>query len=325
MSDRFAPQQTELASLVRQRQDAVEHWRVTDRTLTEHLGGKTSLPRNREIELRRELTNLSEKIEGFDETLRKKFPKFAELTHPRPVSLASVQKSLTAEEALLLQITGDTGTFVFLVQQNDFKLAHTAMNKKDLDRSVASLRKGLAAHRPPFDTNAAHYLYQNLILPLKSNLNGIRNIIAVVDGAMQNLPLSVLLVSPAAAPESSSDFQQLDFLALHYALSVVPSVSSFEALRSVVKPSESKEPFVGFGNPDLKGPATGKREVPADVVNKLVASIDLKALSSLEPLPETQGELATLAKSLEASESSLFFGEKATEAAVKTTDLSRYR
>jgi CHAT domain-containing protein len=82
---------------------------------------------------------------------------------------------------------------------------------------------------------------------------------------------------------------------------------------------------VGFGNPNLKGPALGEGEVPADVVNKLVASIDLRALRSLEPLPETQGELAALAKSLKASENSLFFGEKATEAAVKTTDLSRYR
>ena len=218
------------------------------------------------------------------------FLNYTELTNPRPISLQTVQKLLTPEEALLLQITGETGTFVFLVRQNDVKLAHTDMNKKDLDRSVASLRKGLVAHRPPFDTAAAHYLYQNLILPFESNLKGIRNIIAVVDGAMQTLPLSVLLVSPAAPPESSSNFQRLDFLALHYALSVVPSVSSFEALRSVVKPSESKEPFVGFGDPDLKGPAAGSREIPADVVNKLVASIDLKPCD-LDPLPATRDEL----------------------------------
>ena len=325
MAARFAPQQTELASLVRQRQDAVEQWRAVDRMLTEQLGSQISLPRNREVELRRELAKLSEKIEGLDETLRKQFPKFTELTNPRPVSLQTVQKLLTPDEALLLQTTGETGTFVFLVRQNDVKLAHTDMNKKDLDRSVASLRKGLAAHRPPFDTTAAHYLYQNLILPFESNLKGIRNIITVVDGAMQNLPLSVLLVSPAAAPESSSNFQQLDFLALHYALSVVPSVSSFEALRSVVKPSESQEPFVGFGDPDLRGPAAGEREIPADVVNKLVASIDLNVLRSLEPLHATRDELTALAKSLKASENSLFFGEKATESAVKTMDLSRYR
>ena len=326
MAARFAPQQTELASLVRQRQDDVEQWRAVDRMLTEQLGSNTSLPRNREVELRREeLTKLSEKIEGLDETLRKQFPKFTELTNPRPVSLKTVQKLLTSEEALLLQITVETGTFVFLVRQNDVKFARTDMNKKDLDRSVASLRKGLAAHRPPFDTAAAHYLYQNLILPFESNLKGIRNIIAVVDGAMQNLPLSVLLVSPAASPESSSNFQQLEFLALHYALSAVPSVSSFEALRSVVKPSESMEPFVGFGDPDLKGPAPGSRETLTDVVNKLVASIDLNALRSLEPLHATRDELTALAKSLKASDNSLFFGEKATESAVKTMDLSRYR
>jgi len=324
MAARFVPQKTELASLVRQRQDAGEQWRAVDRMLTEQIGSKTSLPRNREAELRRELAKLSEKIEGLDEMLRKQFPNFTELTNPRPVSLEIVQKLLTAEEALLLQITGETGTFVFLVRRNDVKLAHTNMNKKDLDRSVASLRKGLVAHRPPFDTAAAHYLYQNLILPFESNLNGIRNIIAVVDGAMENLPLSVLLVSPAASPESSANFQQLDFLALHYALSVVPSVSSFQALRSVVKPSESMEPFVGFGDPDLKGPAPGPREIPADVVNKPVASIGLKTLR-LESLPATRDELTALAKSLRAGENSLFFGEKATESNVKTTDLSRYR
>jgi CHAT domain-containing protein len=323
MAARFAPQKTELASLVRERQDAVEQWRAVDRMLTEQLGSTTNPPRNREVELRRELTKLSEKIEGLDETLSKQFPKFTELTNPRPVSLMAVQKLLTSEEALLLQITEETGTFVFMVRRNDVNLAHTPMGKKDLDRSVASLRKGLAAHRPPFDTAAAYYLYQNLILPFESDLNGIRKIIAVVDGAMQNLPLSVLLVSPAASPESSANFQQLDFLALHYALSVVPSVSSFQALRSVVKPSESKEPFVGFGDPDLKG-APGPREILTDVINKPVVSIDLKTLR-LEPLPATRDELTALAKSLRAGENSLFFGEKATESTVKTTDLSRYR
>jgi len=227
---------------------------------------------------------------------------------------------------LLLQLTGENGTFVFLVRQNDVKLAHTDMKKKDLDRSVTSLRKGLVAHRPPFDTTAAHYLYQNLIRPFEGNLNGIRNIIAVVDGAMQTLPLSVLLVSPAAPPESSSNFQQLDldFLARHYALSVVPSVSSIEALRSVVKPPKSREPFVGFGDPYLRGPASGASEIRADVVNKSIASIDLEPLR-LKPLPATRNELTALAKSLEGSENSLFFGEKATESAVKTMDLSRYR
>jgi CHAT domain-containing protein/Tfp pilus assembly protein PilF len=326
MAARFAPRQTELAPLVRQRQDAVEQWRAVDRMLTEHLSGKTSLPGKRELELRREHKKLTEEIEGLDEALRQKFPNYTELTNPRPVSLQTAQKLLKPEEALLLQLTGDTGTFVFLVRQNDVKLAHTDMNKIDLHRYVASLRNGLVAHRPPFDTTAAHYLYQNLIRPFEGNLNGIRNIIAVVDGAMQTLPLSVLLASPAAPPESSSNFQQLDldFLARHYALSVVPSVSSLEALRSVVKPSKSKEPFVGFGDPDLKGPTSGASEIPADVVNKSIASIDLQALR-LKPLPATRNELTALAESLEASENSLFFGEKATESAVKNTDLSRYR
>ena len=122
MAARFAPQQTELASLVRQQQDAVEQWRAIDRMLTEQLAGKTSLPRNREIELHRELTKLSESIEGLDETLRKKFHKFTELTNPRPVSLQTVQKLLTS------RVAADHRRNRHLCavgRQNNFKLAHT--------------------------------------------------------------------------------------------------------------------------------------------------------------------------------------------------------
>src|SRR4030095_2912663 len=114
--------------------------------LTEQLGGKTSLPRKRELELRREHTKLTEEIEVLDKTLRQKFPDYTELTNPRPVALQTVQKLLKPEEALLLQLTGETGTFVFLVRQDDIKLAHTDMKKKDLHRYVTSLRKGLVAH-----------------------------------------------------------------------------------------------------------------------------------------------------------------------------------
>jgi len=45
----------------------------------------------------------------------------------------------------------------------------------------------------------------------------------------------------------------------------------------------------------------------------------------LDPLPATRSELTALARSLRAGENSLFFGEKATESTVKTTNLSRYR
>jgi CHAT domain-containing protein len=332
MAARFVPQKTELASVVRQRQDAVEQWRAIDRTLTEQLSSKTTLPRNREVELQRNLTELTEKIEALDEGLRRNFPQFTELTNPRPVSLETVQQLLASKEALLLQITTETGTFVFLVRRNDVSVARTHMNKKDLDSSVVSLRKSLDLQNirglkdlPPFDTTAAHYLYQNLILPFEHDLNGTTSIIAIVDGAMQNLPLSVLLVRPAASPQRVANFKQLDFLIRHYGLSIVPSVSSLKALRSGVKASESKEPFIGFGDPDLEGPRPGTQEIASEVVNKLVATVDLAALRSLAPLPDTSDELKALAHSLKAGTNSVFVGQNATESFVKSIDLSRYR
>jgi len=332
MAARFSTRQGALGSLIRERQDTLELWRAADRSLTEQLGGTKSRSASQEA-LRARLSTLAEQIQRLDERLEREFPDYAELTNPRPVALDPAQRLLKANEALLLQVSTDTGTFVFLLRPGAARVVRTEMTKTALERAVRSLREGLDLRRvkslsrpPPFDTEAAYYLYQQLFKPFEQELKGVEHIIVVLDGAMQNLPPSLLLVKPAPRPPRRfSQFRQLDFLGRHYAFSVLPSVSSFKLLRSFASSSGMAEPFLGYGDPKFSGSGNSTRS-SAEVLDQIVLSIDPQVLrSAFPPLPESRAELQAMAAALNAREDALYFGDRATEANVKEQELSRYR
>ncbi|MBC7943820.1 MAG: tetratricopeptide repeat protein [Burkholderiales bacterium] len=335
MAARFSASKSELAQLVRERQDAVERWRALDRSLVEGLTQTQGRApgTGKEQETRRELAELTQRIEKLDERLRNEFPRYAELTNPRPVSATSAQLLLQADEALLLQVTSDKATYLFLAKANGLRFARTELTSRQLQQAVDSIRKGLdiqnisrLSELPPFDTAAAHLLYQRLIQPFKQELKEVKHIVAVLDRAMQNLPLSLLLATPVdAAPKRLSDFSRLDFLGRHFAFSVEPSVSAFSVLRSATASSRAAQPFIGFGDPVLEGSGTAISSRGA-LVDQLVTEINPATLrAALLPLPETRDELKAVAKSLAANDSDLYFGSRASEKVVKETDLSKYR
>ncbi|MGH8569585.1 MAG: tetratricopeptide repeat protein, partial [Gammaproteobacteria bacterium] len=146
MAARFSAQLGTLATLVRERQDAIERWQVLDRQLTERLGG-TQKGSASEAELRVRLSTLAEQIRRLDERLEHEFPDYAELTNPRPVALDPAQRWLKPHEALLLQVSTDTGTFVFWLRPGAARVVHTEMTKATLEHAVRSLREGLDLRR----------------------------------------------------------------------------------------------------------------------------------------------------------------------------------
>lgn len=333
MAVRFSAGEGPLAALVRERQDTVERWRALDRTIIEGLtqtqaastdAGK--LQANRET-----LAELAKSIDRLDGTLRRDFPQFAELTNPRPVAASTVQHLLASHEAMLLQVTSAQATYLFFVTAHSLKFARTALDSKQLEQTVNSIRQGLdfrnarsLSELPPFDVAAAYLLYQRLLQPFAADLTDARHIVAIVDRAMQSLPLSVLLATPVdAPPRRAADYGKLDFLSRHYAFSVEPSVSSFAVLRSVARRSNAPRPFVGFGDPQLLGSGTATR---GQLNDRLVMGVDPALLrTALVPLPETRSELTAVARALQASDSDLYFGARATKPMVMQMNLASYR
>ena len=330
---RFAAGAGKLASLVRERQDAVENLIALDRYRVERLtrlqGGASPVGEENIARLKQE--QLFETVERLDARLRTEFPRYAELTSPQPIAAAAVQSQLRSEEALFLQITSAKATYLFLVTRDAVKFARTELTRQQLQLAVASIRKGLDLQNVSrlsellqFDSGSARLLHQRLFEPFLQELKNVKHLIVVVDGAMQNLPVSLLLASPVVAPPKSlSDFGNWDYFGRRHAISVVPSVSSFMLLRTVSDRSRGGQPFVGFGDPALEGKGGVARSA---LVKELAVDTDPAVLrQSLLPLPETRGELQAIARALNSSDAALHFQERASETFVKRADLSKYR
>lgn len=329
---RFVPDNPRLAALVRQRQEALQQWRALSALIAQELAAER-FAAARVADLRRELGNLGDDIARLDDTLSQQFRAYSELVNPRPVALDELQSLLAPDEALLLQVSGDAGTFLFLVTRQRLYTERTAMSDRELARAVKrvrngmNIRRGRAGRLPTFDPEPAHYLYENLVAPFAEPLRAVKHIIVVPDRALQNLPPAVLLASPAAGqPRQPGDFRQLDFLGRHFAFSVSPSVSALVALRSNEEPGKRRQPFVGFGDPALSSqPGDDTRGAGYEWVERSVTEIDTRALhKQMAALPETKQELRTMAATLGAGDEVIFLGDEASESRVKRMDLKRY-
>ncbi len=116
-----------------------------------------------------------------------------------------------------------------------------------------------------------------------------------------------------------------DWLVRHHAVTVLPTVASLAPLRQLAIRDRAGQPFIGFGAPLLAGNGGSVRG--SGKVDDLYrgGSVNLAAIQSLSPLPETAGELRRMARSLNASESNVILAGEATETTLKATDLSDTR
>lgn len=202
---------------------------------------------------------------------------------------------------------------------------------------------------PPFDLATAHSLYEALLAPIAEAIRGRRLLIAA-SGPLARLPFGVLVREPPKVRigRTAQDFAGVAWLAASNALTLLPSVASLAALRTLAKESPSApEPFLGVGNPLLDGnpsesghvaaaraararqrcltatPGPEGRTMPAlahvPVVGVLFRGgiADAADIRRQAPLPETADELCAIAATLGAPEDAVLLGAEATETAVK--------
>jgi len=334
MAARFAAGNDRLAGLVRARQDAFEQWQRIDTALVEAVSrppGKRD--QGTEREFWNQLGGLDRRIGGLDGRLAADFPAYAELATPRPARLVEVQKLLAEDEALISYLVSDGGTFIWVMRRDRSQMISADIGRVALNAAITALRKALdppslqsLSNVPPFDTTKAFELYQKIFQPVEPMLDGARHVFVVPDGALQSLPLGVLVTAKPQAPVTDfTGYRQTPWLAKRYAMTTLPSVSALRALRVFAKAAKASKPFVGFGDPLLEGHPQGGRGPKLAALFTPRGIADLQAVRSLSALPETARELQALAKELGASRDDLFLRETATEGQVKSADLSEYR
>ncbi len=358
MTARFAARDGQLQTLVRQREDLDNE--ISQ--LEQQLSAALALPRDKRGRADEQITAAiaanTTRIATIDSELRQKFPEYFTLVRPEPLDVVKVRRLLGQDEALVVMTTGYDQTHVWAITREDAAWHRVDLTVDQLSDAVAAMRESLDVEtlkesfktKPKlFDLALSQYLYDKLLAPIEHILEGKAHLVTVPFGPLSSLPLQVLVTGgPTMAHPGLKDlpiYREAHWLARRHAVSVLPSVGSLEGLRVVArKPESAQKPLVGFGNPRFAAspaapdPRSAKkggvtRTVDVASLSKTRSftaywrggAVNMEALRELSPLPETEGELKTVARHLKASERDLRVGAAATETAVKQMDLTQYR
>jgi CHAT domain-containing protein len=286
----------------------------------------------REEQLKGELQAAEGDVARLEGKLQADFPRYAGLVSARPLSAKDVAALLKPGEALMSLLATRNATYVFLIRDGKVHAYRAAVTYANLDKTVRDLRKGLDladGQLRAFDLAAAHKLYADLVGPVADPLKGATHLIVVPTGPMLSLPPGLLVTQPTpapAGPAEKADYRQVPWLGKQVAISVLPAMTSLKSLRAVAGRSKAPRPFIGFGDPAFAGASGDTRSMAALAsLCREGGAVDSELVRNLPRLRDTAGEIRQIARTLKAPETDVILGAQATEAKVRSTDLSRYR
>ena len=223
-------------------------------------------------------------------------PGYAQLVS-HGATAAEIQPLLRDGEGLLSFEGGAKANHAVLISRDHALLWHIGRTKTELAQDILALRKTItlaegADSLPDFDVAGANQLYETLLGPGRTALDGLKRLVVVPNEPLTNLPLEVLVTEPGVKV-ARGDYGKVPFLVEKLALSYIPSAQNFVLLRSHSKPSAAAAPYIGFG--DFR-PAS-KRQLQASFPASDCAQ-DLAELEVLPPLPGTEKEIAYIGSSL---------------------------
>ncbi|HVP85603.1 MAG TPA: CHAT domain-containing protein [Rhizomicrobium sp.] len=316
-----------LSALIVQAQSA-EHRRDLARMqlATEYTKPDSERNPEREQGLANDIKQASAEADGLMEKVRQSFPDYAKLADPGAADLAAVQAQLAQNEALISFVFGQTDGYALVVRRSGFDAVKLAIGKEQLADDVSDLRSALipaAGHLPEFSLKNSYTLYQSLIGPLESKLEGVDHLVVVPSASLSSLPLALLVTETPA----NQDYQSAAWLVKRYAVSNVPSPRSFLTLTSETHRPTVLRSFLGIGAPDFKGTAGPDGDKALAALNASCrdagpASADL--LRALPPLPGTAHEVQTVGAKLAGNNADVLIGVQATESRFRAQPLDQF-
>ena len=277
--------------------------------------------------------------------ISKSYPAYVALAEPRPLSVGVVQALLKDDEVLVAVLVGSVKSFVWALTRERAEWAEIDAGSAAIAEHVTALRNGLdplaqqdaegsTGSRPGvvqgFDLILAHELYKLVLGPVASLLAGKQHLIVVPTGPLTSIPFQILLTAAPGPQTGDEALRNAAWLIKDHALSVLPSVQSLNALRTLAPRATAVKPFFGIGDPVLEGP-TGPQKRSAQRASKVPARFyrnglaDTRAVRELAPLPDTADELRAIAKVLGASPDAINLREAASETRVKAAPLQDFR
>jgi CHAT domain-containing protein len=360
---RAASGSPELAALIRKVQDADDELEAVYKNLISQRSAPPDKQLPKIIEAMEARIAALRKAQQVDVAeVRRQFPQYDALISPRPADLATARKALLPNEALLSIYVTPGGSYVWALAADGTPHFHFSPKApawigglvKRLRTSV-DLSAGLGPEQMRFDIEAGSALYQELLAPVQAAWGKADTLLVVANGALGQIPFSLLPTANAAAGTAGeglplSQFRQTPWLARKLAVAYVPSISALVTLRALPAIQGQRDPFIGFGDPDFgigaepaatsrgagrAGRATRKLGISraarwdenATDMNTIpagaLADVGAPQLSSL---PDTREEILAIGAALGASASrDTFFGDQANRKNVLAADFKHRR
>lgn len=340
-----------LAALAREEQDAQGRINSLEHLLT----GLLSAPPEQQLPAVQAKMKMDiEEIKLHRAKLRKeiesRFPDYAELVNPKPASIGRARQLLKADEVLVSWYFGEKEGFVWAVTKTGETQFHAfPLGREKMAAMVSQLRKSLDAgvatidDIPAYDVALSHQLYQLIMAPVSSALQGKKVMLAVPHAELGQLPLALLTTQPDSQkykPKGGdfTEYRKTPWLIKNMAIAQLPSVTALAALRNLPAPPSDRRAFVGFGDPFFSveqakiaanttaraANAVATRGIPLKLRSAPKTSgVSSAELALLPRLPDTKEELQEIGKALSAdSAQDIFLNQQASVSRVMEMDLS---
>lgn len=264
--------------------------------------------RARLADLERRLENSRLNHENFEAVLYSGHPELKALRGESPPLRIEQASDLLpdAQTALLEYVVTRDRVFVFALTRGksptgvDLRSQSLVIKRSELARLVEQFRQRLANHDLDFAAASAA-LYQLLIKPVAEQLRHKQNLIIVPDDTLWDLPFQALISSPGR------------YLINDFALSYAPSLTVLREMivRRKRHAGTGRSELLAVGNPALGGQTMARARTVA--LNE-----------QLDPLPEAERQVRTLAQLYGPSHSRIYIGSEAREELVKS-EAAKYR
>ena len=211
MAARFGAGNDPLAAVVRQQQDAVSELHILDRSLPAELAKPENLrDQKREETMRRRAAELAAEVERLNQDIAARFPEYASLVSPKPLSVERVQALLSPNEALVFFLSSANDSHVFAVTKERFEWRTIPLGADAMAEKITKVRQGvdvddllksIDAGKPVlFDLGAAYEFYATLLGPVENVIKDKSHLLVVPTGALTALPFHLLVTErPAVA------------------------------------------------------------------------------------------------------------------------------
>lgn len=159
------------------------------------------------------LFRVNRSLDSLVENFERNFPSYFALKYKaRLTDAVSLQEQINPDQAVIEYFEGDSSLFVFTISKEAFLFKEI---RKDslLDKTIEDLINSLKYRNKYEYVVNAHKVYNSLLAPVVSQLNGVDKLIIIPDGKLSYFPFESLIITK---PDPAMGFKSFDYVLNKY-------------------------------------------------------------------------------------------------------------